>query len=236
MLQIQPDLAALVRFLQAQGINHSADEDLGYAFHAWLAAAFGDLAPRPFRLFVDRSGQKPTKLLAYTLHPRDTLIERAELAEPVVRVVCDLDVGMAVARMAEHWRPEQLFGFDLLACPVARKSATGMEKDLYLQRADHATAEMRMDRAEVYGAWVRKHLDGAASVETVALEGFRLVRQLRRPAGTAGRDETRLVRPQALMRGTLRVVDSDMFCALLSRGIGRHRAFGYGMLLLKPAV
>ncbi|WP_439373386.1 type I-E CRISPR-associated protein Cas6/Cse3/CasE [Bradyrhizobium sp. DASA03120] len=28
--------------------------------------------------------------------------------------------------------------------------------------------------------------------------------------------------------------DSVAFKALLARGVGRHRAFGYGMLLLKP--
>jgi CRISPR system Cascade subunit CasE len=30
------------------------------------------------------------------------------------------------------------------------------------------------------------------------------------------------------------VVDADKFAALLARGVGRHRAFGYGMLLLSP--
>jgi len=35
--------------------------------------------------------------------------------------------------------------------------------------------------------------------------------------------------------GVLQVRDSAAFAALLARGIGRHRAFGFGMLLLKPA-
>ena len=41
--------------------------------------------------------------------------------------------------------------------------------------------------------------------------------------------------PDAVMRGNLTVTDSDSFVALLARGIGRHRAYGYGMLLLRPA-
>jgi len=45
----------------------------------------------------------------------------------------------------------------------------------------------------------------------------------------------KLERPQALLKGVLTVKESNTFNRLLARGIGRHRAFGYGMLLLKPA-
>ncbi len=41
--------------------------------------------------------------------------------------------------------------------------------------------------------------------------------------------------PDAVFTGLLQVRDSAAFAALLARGIGRHRAFGFGMLLLKPA-
>ena len=37
------------------------------------------------------------------------------------------------------------------------------------------------------------------------------------------------------VEGTLTVGDPDAFSRLLARGIGRHRAFGFGMLLLRPA-
>ena len=37
------------------------------------------------------------------------------------------------------------------------------------------------------------------------------------------------------MQGILTVTDSAAFAALLARGVGRHRAYGYGMLLLRPA-
>ena len=40
--------------------------------------------------------------------------------------------------------------------------------------------------------------------------------------------------PDAVMRGNITVTDSDAFTRLLSHGIGRHRAYGYGMLLLRP--
>ena len=40
-------------------------------------------------------------------------------------------------------------------------------------------------------------------------------------------------RPNVVLEGTLRVTDADTFRALLARGVGRHRAFGFGMLLLR---
>ena len=36
------------------------------------------------------------------------------------------------------------------------------------------------------------------------------------------------------MTGTLTVTDPQAFAALLSGGVGRHAAFGFGMLLLSP--
>jgi CRISPR system Cascade subunit CasE len=40
--------------------------------------------------------------------------------------------------------------------------------------------------------------------------------------------------PDAVMRGNLIVSDPAAFAQLLARGIGRHRAYGFGMLLLRP--
>jgi CRISPR system Cascade subunit CasE len=40
--------------------------------------------------------------------------------------------------------------------------------------------------------------------------------------------------PDATMSGTLRIDDPSAFASALSHGIGRHRTFGFGMLLLAP--
>ena len=40
--------------------------------------------------------------------------------------------------------------------------------------------------------------------------------------------------PDAIMHGALIVSDPGAFHALLARGVGRHCAFGFGMLLLRP--
>jgi CRISPR system Cascade subunit CasE len=40
-------------------------------------------------------------------------------------------------------------------------------------------------------------------------------------------------RREAVFEGTLQVTDATGFAMLLARGVGRHRAFGFGMLLLR---
>lgn len=66
------------------------------------------------------------------------------------------------------------------------------------------------------------------------LVGFRRTRVARSDHGASARLR-RVEGPEALMRGTLRVADPHAFAQLLARGVGRHAAFGYGMLLLRPA-
>jgi CRISPR system Cascade subunit CasE len=44
----------------------------------------------------------------------------------------------------------------------------------------------------------------------------------------------RIEGPDAVVHGTLTITDPTAFAALLARGVGRHRSYGYGMLLLRP--
>jgi CRISPR system Cascade subunit CasE len=69
--------------------------------------------------------------------------------------------------------------------------------------------------------------------DPAVLASFRRTRLVRRNHVRSG-DTTRIEGPEALMRGTLRVVDPERFAGLLAHGVGRHAAFGFGMLLLRP--
>jgi CRISPR system Cascade subunit CasE len=40
-------------------------------------------------------------------------------------------------------------------------------------------------------------------------------------------------RPEATFHGTFEIQDPTQFAAMLARGVGRHRAYGYGMVLLR---
>ena len=63
MVELRPDITALLYFLRDQGLEtRGGDENLGYGIHAWFGVAFGEQAPKPWRLFMDR--RRPTRSLA----------------------------------------------------------------------------------------------------------------------------------------------------------------------------
>jgi CRISPR system Cascade subunit CasE len=69
------------------------------------------------------------------------------------------------------------------------------------------------------------------------LKAFRLARVSRRTkADEEGpRSLHHAMGPDATFTGLLAVGNPEAFAGLLARGIGRHRAFGFGMLLLRSA-
>jgi CRISPR system Cascade subunit CasE len=87
-------------------------------------------------------------------------------------------------------------------------------------------------REEAYLDWLATRLANAAMLEEGSLRQFRRTRTRRSSHGQTGRG--RIEGPDALMAGTLIVGDPAAFAHLLARGVGRHAAFGFGMLLLSP--
>lgn len=80
----------------------------------------------------------------------------------------------------------------------------------------------------MYRTWLKGRLKDAATVETFRLVG------LHHNGGRRGRGQKQPEGPNAVVQGTLRVNDAEAFDQRIRRGVGRHRAYGYGMLLLRP--
>jgi CRISPR system Cascade subunit CasE len=52
---------------------------------------------------------------------------------------------------------------------------------------------------------------------------------------TPGKRPTReIVLPEAHFEGILEIKDAEVFRVLLQTGVGRHKAFGFGALMLRP--
>ena len=91
-------------------------------------------------------------------------------------------------------------------------------------------AEMKRDREDVYRDWLSARLGHCgARLEEARLRSFQRVRVVRKLRTRASEG------PDAVMQGIIEVVDPTKFAGLVARGVGRHRAYGYGMLLLRPA-
>ena len=228
MIQLEPDMARLVRWANAQRLlAPRGEDDLGYALHALLAATFGDLAPKPFVLRQD--ARCPPKILGYASAPGDALRRQATAtAEPDAAEAIGLDT-FAAKTMPEAWDAGQRFAFALRARPMVRTDRNG-ERTRIKEVDCFVLSPPDSNRGDVYADWLRGHLAGAA-LEHITLDAFRLSRVRRRDAGRTLHDQKG---PEASFSGTLRVTDGAAFAATLARGVGRHRAFGFGMLLLRP--
>lgn len=229
MMQCHPDPRRLAAWATRFGLT-AGGGDLGYALHTLLAAAFGELAPKPFRHFEDTRG-----LLAYSTHDEDTLQLAAQSAAPDVYGALGLD-RFATRSFPSEWAAGRRVGFELRVRPILR-TREGRERDVFLAKLDETGTEGRLSREAVYNEWLMRELarHGAAKVEHAQLEAFRLSTSLRKGRESEGKRPGRRVSgPDAVFSGVLSVVDPAGFQALLARGVGRHRAFGFGMLLLRP--
>jgi len=245
MSRLEPDITRAARWGMSNGVVRPGADD-GYLWHALLKAVFGDLAPKPF--FLAEPERRRPYLVGYGASNKAALQAQAQaFASPDAAEAIGLP-SLAVKAMPASFAAGARLGFEVRVRPVVRTTRNdridpGREIDVFLAAAHKVPPEQKLDRGAVYGGWLARELaKGGAAVEsnTVRLVSARRARLLRRgklddrghrplvPMGSKGGG------PDLLMAGQLTVADPTAFAALLAHGVGRHRAFGFGMLLLKP--
>ena len=235
LAELPMDLAALYRWAGAREMP-GPGHDEGLVLHHLLTEVFGPKALHPFRLMVAPRARRAT-LYAYCALSADELRAQAALTiAPAEAAVVGLDRLRSVPRPAETWRAGMRLGFDLKARPVMRLAKPldagdetfrkGAEVDAFLVEALRRDAAL--PREEVYLDWLADRFGDAARLERAAcrLARFQRSRVIRNGRPTEG--------PEAVIHGTLTVTDPARFGRMLALGIGRHRAYGFGMLLLRP--
>ncbi|WP_298091805.1 type I-E CRISPR-associated protein Cas6/Cse3/CasE [uncultured Sphingomonas sp.] len=245
LVRVPLDLHALATFAAVHGID---DDDGGYALHRALRDRFGTTGPQPFR-FLPEHGSGP-HLLGYTADPL-ALDDAGALpvADDLLRAV--FTGPWQAQAMPAVWREGARYGFEVRVRPVvrfgksiraARSERAGAwqrnagEIDAHVAAGERVVAAggdaREVDREAVYIEWLARRLEGVATLDSAGLRQFRRSRA-RRSTHRPGGARTRAVEgPDAVMGGTLTIVDPQGFAELLARGVGRHAAFGYGMLLL----
>lgn len=245
LVRIPVDVRALTLFANRSKAG-GRRIDVGYAVHALFGALFDHgadeasrVAPKPF--FAADVDHPTIDVLGYSAAPAAALVQRArQFADPLAWSACNLDAVVSrpmPAAFAEGMR----LAFETRVCPTRRVKRNASRGWMESERAEvdafvAAAAQGASEREPVYRAWVAEQLgrDGAASLESASMTSLQFGRFLRRTQGVE-RESTRGERPDVTFRGVLRVENAPAFSALLARGLGRHRAFGFGMLLLKPA-
>jgi CRISPR system Cascade subunit CasE len=253
MLHLPVDTRRLLAFA---GARHA---DTGYRLHALFAALFGPAAPKPFAI----SGTAGTggngdpaclPVLAYSSQPLGALQSVAQgtavpSAYGAVRWEEAADKPMPI-----RFPTGLVLGFTVRACPVVRLARgaagrpdghgkrPGAEVDAFIAALDRAESGGVVDREEIYRRWLEEQLgrDGGAEIRSLRIEALRrspVFRQGSVPdrARADKRSGRSFDRPDVSFSGLIAITAPDAFAARLARGIGRHRAFGFGMLLLRPA-
>lgn len=241
MIRIPLDLRALHGWAEHRNLSHPGTLDEGRALHHLLGECFGPGALQPFRLMVAPRRHEAT-IYAYSPDTDTSLRNMAQaVATPDAVMVLSVDAMQSTPRPPTAWRPGQRLGFDLRARPSVRLARAdhgmkkGAEVDAFLAEALslHAGDQQGMKaagrtRESVYLDWLAARLSGAAEIDR---DASRLVRFQRSRVVRGGRVSEG---PDATIHGTLTISDPASFADQLARGVGRHRAYGYGMLLLRP--
>ena len=202
-----------------------------------------------------------TDVFGYTRSSAETLQALAQLATDELQVMIDWD-RIRFKPMPTTWPQNLRLRFDLRACPVrrimkplttrerpnlpAKSFCKGKEVDAFQVAAARAqdSSEPIPTRDRIYIEWLGERFatqpERAQAVvlvpDSVRVESYRSVRLLRRTReAKGGRSPQWLTRPEVHFTGLLDIADPAAFQALLTRGVGRHCGFGFGMLLLKPA-
>lgn len=241
MLRLSLEVTRLVDLGRRRGLLPHAT-DWGYLVHCHLGELFGERAPAPF--VIEGHGRGTLEVLGYSEASGQQLREHADgFADPLVHAGCDWG-RFASNQLPATWRPGTRLGFRVRACPTVRmnrddppRHRKGAEVDAFLASCwKQASPDVPVDREAVYRGWLAREFDrggGAAGLVHMALRGFQRERVMRRTQG-AERTTRLQERPEAWLEGSLEVRDEAAFQALLRRGVGRHRAFGFGMILLRP--
>lgn len=252
MLSLAVDLRELRRFSVVSGL----EGDEGRSLHHLLCETFGKGVTQPFRLMPGRNGARAATLYSYSYASEQDLRRAArETGLPESARVFALD-SLAVKTMPAAWTVGRRLAFDVRVRPVRRLKtdlhgwsreaararpasraepiSAGSEVDAFvvarIRANPEGTAEAELlSREEVYRAWLGERFAPGAALD---LSRTRLVRHERSVALRGGQ---RVEGPEATMHGELTIEKPMAFAELLARGAGRHTAYGYGMVLLRPA-
>ena len=220
-------------------------QDSDHAMHCLLAEGFGpDSAPKPFRLILPR-GCSEGILYGYGQADAAALREQAALyADPLQNRIIPAE-RLESKAMPAAWQAGQRLGFEVRIRPVVRRRdfnadrpAKAKEWDAFQWAAEqYPKDKMPYSQEEVYRDWLKGELAGinkeelgvgGAELESASLRSFQRTRAARKLRARPSEG------PDVVMQGNLVITDPARFAALLARGVGRHRAYGYGMLLLRP--
>jgi CRISPR system Cascade subunit CasE len=229
----------LVAFARSRGLRVREFDD-GYVAHAVMRELWQERAPAPFAL---RGHGSLLEAWGYTPVAASVLAQgaRAWREAAVVGTLGRIeDIESREVPRIGRGRP---VGFVVRACPVVRLASArnghraGAEVDAFLGRCFAVPKDVLLSREAVYREWLERTLsrpETGVAPQRVGVAAMSRARLLRRTHG-AGRTTHTVERPDVTFEGEMVVEDGDLLLKYLAHGVGRHRAFGFGAMMLTPA-
>lgn len=156
---------------------------------------------------------------------------------------------LEASEMPPNWRSGRRLSFEIRLRPVVRSRRFARKPHGEIDAAQWAVQAAQADGIETpshedaYLNWAAVALtrSDALVLHDMRLKARRRTRLLLRtqPVKSAAADASRRVAktvegPDIIVAGRLEVRDGEAFARLLTAGVGRHKAFGFGCLLVGP--
>ena len=216
------------------------DLDDGYLCHCVMRELWQEKAPAPFVL---RPNGRTIDVWGYSESGARELVEHARAFGDPSLLTALASLDSVASKEMPLFEAGRRVGFLLRVCPVVRLAqathdhAVGTEVDAFLAKCFSAGKDMSVSREEVYREWISTRVNRPEStgvrLDTVHVAAMARERLVRRTQGH-DRKARHLVRPDIRFEGDLVVIDGARFHQWLAHGVGRHRAFGFGALILVP--
>ena len=223
LMQARVHLTHLNTWMAERGLS-----DAGHALHCLLTETLGAAAPRTFRLMTRRYSNVAT-LYGYVFQDAGELRQNHQaFASPAQSMAMPDDV-IQTKPMPLKWHPGSEVAFDLRCRPLRRDGNKEIDAYRKLIQRDPSSSQSRLD---AYVGWLddRMKQRGTASLKHASVEQYQ-----QSQTRTSVTNATPYL-PETVMRGVVTITDGERFTDTLAQGIGRHRSYGFGMLLIKPAI
>lgn len=220
------------------------DPDFGYLVHCALTGLWGDHSPRPFFIQQDIDTTSHLAALGYFQVPisylhnhqlhrlRDELIDWAKLYASTDSYSMVDWSSFEVKPYPTNWPVGRRLSFKTKVCPV--EEFNGRDVDIFIsRRSGEARSNSMSARGAIYGSWVSdvfaRH---GVTLHSSTLQRFNISTVYRRTHGGVRKGINFRI-PDATITGDLEIVDPIGFLKLIQGGLGSHRGFGYGMVLIQ---
>ena len=202
--------------------------DSDRALHALVYRTFGaENVPRAFAANADTDNPKDhATLLAYTGLDTPQLQEVARTNQDLALAGVMSPYSFRTKELPDTWRQGSAVGFQVRLIPTYRTNDSGAELDV------HRRGDAQPTRQGTYCRWAAELLKKKAGADPA--EHTLHVTKLNRRTVQRQRGQMATLLPDVTVQGSCILEDTEAWENALRFGIGRHKAYGYGMLLLRP--